>query len=339
MGPIDTADDGWRKQVMESLPRPAWLSPDAPNSNVVISSRVRIMRNLRGFRFPHRAQPDELREICRQVLSGFDGASLTPFQNLVAVERDLLVGWRLVSPDFAWTAPGRALLVDDTRTLSVMVNEEDHVRVQALSAGWSMGTAGEFAHACVARLASRLEFAHSRYGYLAASPFNTGEGRRMSAMFHLIGLAQSNRLKSVMKALALRGLMVRGVFGESSRAIGAIAQVSLVNGDPTEFVGACDYLIREESAARAAVNRDTLVDRARQTREFVLRSPAIGLADAMRSLAWLRWADQEEVPGFRFAPRQVDATLAQLDLRAETSEMGGGRRRSRLLHALLDSAS
>lgn len=339
MSPIDTADDGWRKQVMESLPRPAWLSADAPNSNVVISSRVRIMRNLRGYRFPHRAQPDELREVCRRVLDGCSGAPLTPFQHLVAVERDLLVGWRLVSPDFAWTAPGRALLVDDTRTLSVMVNEEDHIRVQSLSAGWSMGTAGDFANACVARLASRLEFAHSRFGYLAASPFNTGEGRRLSAMFHLIGLAQSNRLKSIMKALSLRGLMVRGVFGESSRAIGAIAQVSLLNGDPTEFVGACDYLIREETNARSSVDRATLVERAHQTRDFVLRSPAIGLADAMRSLAWLRWADQEEIPGFRHAPRQIDATLSQLDLRAESAEASGGRRRSRLLHALLDSAA
>lgn len=322
---------------MESMPRPAWLSPDAPHVEVVISTRVRVMRNLAGFKFPNRASQGALIRIADEILAACEGSDFETFRRLTSAERDYLVGARLVSPDFEWTSPGRALLVDSTRTLSLMVNEEDHLRLQALSAGWSVRTSQSFANEQLALLSNKLDFARSpRFGFLAASPYNSGHGRRLSGMFHLIGLAQHHRLNSVMKALAQRGLMVRGVFGESSRAIGAIAQVSLLNGEESDFAGACEYLIREENLARTGISRITLHDRAERTREFILKSHSMGLADALRSLAWLRWASLAEIPGFDYAPREIDAALARLDLRSDANEAKGASRRLTILRTLVE---
>jgi protein arginine kinase len=296
------------------------------------------MRNVQGFRFVHRADTDELMQIMRRVLQAASetGLGLEAFKGLTNAERDYLVGYRLVSPEFAWTHPGRALLVDGDRTLSLMVNEEDHLRVQALTAGWSIDNSLHRAYDCLHRLRDRLEFAFSSdYGYLAASPYNTGYGRRMSAMFHLIGLANARRLPDVMKALAERGIAVRGLFGESSRAIGAYAQVSVVNTDRTEFAGACDYLIREEREARKAAGYEELAEKAKQARDVAFASRVVSLADALRILAWLRWASSAGIPGFDLSPREADAALTTFEPTSPQGEEEAGIQRGSFLRSLL----
>ena len=135
--------ESWKRMVLGSSPRPAWLYDDAPHVDVVLSSRTRVMRNLVGYRFPNRADTPELQEVMRRVIDAARdaGLDLEAYKGLTNAERDHLVAGRLVSPDFEWTLPGRALLVDRGRALSVMVNEEDHLRIQALSAGWSICSA------------------------------------------------------------------------------------------------------------------------------------------------------------------------------------------------------
>src|SRR5579862_4517792 len=160
---------------------PAWLSPDAPDSDVVLSSRVRVMRNLMGHRFVHLAGEEELQSVMHQVLEAAETCpmELETFKNLTNAERDYLVGCRLVSPDFEWALPGRALLVDRARSVAVMVNEEDHVRVQALTAGLSYDQADHICAEAMASLTHRLQFAFSpKFGYLSASHINLGAGKR-----------------------------------------------------------------------------------------------------------------------------------------------------------------
>ena len=154
-------------------------------------------------------------------------------------------------------------------------------------------------------------------------------------MFHLIGLAHERRLPSVIKALAAKGIAVRGLFGESSRAIGAYAQVSVLEKSKSEFAGACDYLLNEERQARRSVGRQTLLDRALQANDFALSMPSISLADAMRVLAWVRWAASDEIPGFERSPREADAVLTTLDIRGTTREEQAGRQRADALRELL----
>jgi protein arginine kinase len=326
--------------VLGSSPRPAWLSDDAPHVDVVLSSRTRVMRNLVGHRFPNRADVQELQAVMRSVLDAARdaGLALDTYKGLTNAERDHLVACRLVSPDFEWTLPGRALLVDGGRSLSVMVNEEDHLRIQALSAGWSMGTSDAHARACLDALAARLPFAFSpEFGYLSASPFNCGSGRRRSAMFHLIGLAQSKRLPAVLTALSAMGVSVRGLFGESSRAIGAFVQVSVLELPYTDFVGACEYLLREERESRGTIPRGTLTERARRARDFGVASRSLSLADALRVLAWVRWASVASLEGFPASPRAADAALTTLDIRGTMGEEHAARQRADALRAALEA--
>jgi len=338
MRQADKDTESWKRMVLRSMPKPAWLSEDAPHGDVVLSSRTRVMRNLRSHRFPNRANEEELVQIMDAILGVAREVqpTLEIFKGLTNAERDFLVGCRLVSPDFEWTLPGRAFLVDTDRSISLMVNEEDHLRIQALTAGWSLSNCNGACYACLDSLEPRLHFAFSpEFGYLSASPFNCGEGRRQSCMFHLIGLAHQRRLPSVIKALAAKGIAVRGLFGESSRAIGAYAQVSVIGGLRTEFAGACEYLLNEERSARRSVGREMLLERAQKARDFALSSPVLSLADSMRVLAWLRWAASDEIAGFQLSPRSADAALTTLELRGPAREEQTGRQRADLIRELV----
>jgi protein arginine kinase len=335
------AGESWSRMVLRSLPPPAWLAPDAPQVDVALSSRVRIARNLRGFRMVHHASVEELREIQKTIVQAASGpsgalAGFSLYRELSAQERDHLVGCRLVSPDFKWDEPGRSLWLDLNQESSVMVNEEDHIRLQSLSAGWSIATAESVANQVLLRLEERLDFAESPlYGYLAASPYNSGSGKRLSGMFHLIGLASSKKLPSVLKALAARGLYARGLFGESSRAVGAFLQVSVNQDARSDFVGACEYLLKEERDARRQIDRDHIEGRALQAIDLILTSRTVTLADALRLLAWLRWGAVAGVVPVARGPRDVDYWLANLEIHVGHDGETGGRTRADYLRRCL----
>lgn len=326
-------DSTFQQMVLQDVP-PAWLAAQAPEGDVVLSTRARVMRNLKGHLFPHRAPDDELLAIQAQVLKSAKApkGGLQAIERLSLAEREYLVGCRLVSPDFAWNAPGRSLLLDAKREVSVMVNEEDHLRIQGLCPGWNAEHADELVEGLLGKLEGTLEFAFSpRFGYLAASPYNCGGGVRRSAMFHLIGLAHSKRLPAVLKALAARRLTARGLFGETSRAVGAFLQVSQTDGTEEDFIGACDYLIDEERRARLLVPKPFLRERTQQTLDFLAQSRRISLADALRALAWIRWAAVTDPKGL--PARTVDLWLAHLGI--EDSKDDAGVVRARYLQGRL----
>src|SRR5688500_2743429 len=203
-----TADsDAWKRLVLQAMTPPAWLYDDGPFRDIVLSTRARVMRNLRGNRFPHQAPPDELRKISESVAGALAGPEREVIRNASPAERDYLVACRLVSPDFDWKAIGRAVVLDKSRTTSVMVNEEDHSRLHALPPVWSLSKATKQSEKLLSQLQEKLEFAYTdKYGLLAASPSNCGSGLRHSALFHLIGLAHTVRLSTVIKALTSQGL-------------------------------------------------------------------------------------------------------------------------------------
>ena len=313
---------------------PAWLAAHAPEGDVVLSSRCRVMRNLRGFRFPHTASDSELLAVKALVVkAGLDcKPELQVLDELSSSEREFLVGCRLISPEFPYASAGRALLLSSNGEAGVMVNEEDHLRLQVLTPGWSSELARRTAEALLEQFQQRLQFAHSdRFGYLAASPYNAGLGRRLSSMFHLIGLAHTKRLPTVLKALTVRGLTARGLFGESSRAVGAFLQVSITDGLASEFVGACDYLMAEERKARKRVPLPTIRERAKQAIDFGRSHSSVSLADALRVLAWTRWAATEGLTGAKVGARDVDRWLANLELKGAGAD--GDTRRAEYLQA------
>lgn len=332
----------WKRMVLRSMPLPAWLGVDAPEGDVVVSTRVRYARNLRGRRFPHHAGEVELRAIAAEVVGCYQASELAlhVHRRLTVAESEYLVGCRLLSPEFPIRGPGRVLLLDDDRSIGVMVNEEDHVRIQALTAGWSPQTALRIADLVLREGDVRLAFARAEpWGYLTASPFNAGAARRISAMFHLIGLAHAKRTIGVLQALAEQGLVARGLFGESSRAVGAFFQVSATEGADALFLGACDYLLREERTARRELPRKRLDEQARAAVRFAVEARQITLADALRVLGWARWASAVGLEGFPASFREVDQWLAILEVRSTADEDAAARQRADFLRARLEGAA
>jgi protein arginine kinase len=325
-----TATDrsAWKRMVLQAMAPPAWLREAGPCRDIVLSTRVRYMRNLRGHRFPHTAAPYELQEILSLLKSA---ASASPHWEALTrpspAERDYLVACRLVSPDFEWDSPGRAVFLTPDRAVCTMANEEDHLRVQALTGGWSLPQALGLADHALASLSQQAEFAwSSEFGYLAASPSNCGAGLRYSAMFHLIGLAHTRRLADVIRALNSQGIVVRGLFGERSRAIGAFTQVSSTAGAVPQFVGACEYLLEQEARARAGVPDSELHRKRSETETFVESRQSLTLSDALRVLAWRRWPPSDR----RSLPLTVDAILPELALLDSLGEPRAGQARAQL---------
>ncbi len=306
--------DTWRRLALDALPTPAWLAEDGPQAHVVLSTRVRTMRNLRGRRFPARLEPEEAIDVMREIAAAATG--LTARTSLTADEREGLVGARLLSADWAWTLPGRALLLDRTLTVAAMVNEEDHLRLQVVVPGAALERALVVSREGLDLLGARLAWAYApEWGYLASSVYNCGPGRRVSAMLHLIALASSGRMAAVLGALASRRLVFRGLFGETSRAVGAFAQVSTLADGDGEFAGALAYLVEQETLAREATGPDVLAHHCAAARDRLAAAPALSLADAVRALGWLRWgAVAGLLPGL--SPRDVDRALTVADFRA-----------------------
>lgn len=326
--------------VLDALPKPAWLAAPGPHSDIVLTTRARVMRNLAGHRFPHHASADELREVLDKVLeSASDPDNHAPLEvqrHVSPIERDYLVACRLVSADFPWNEPGRALLLDPDRKVSLMVNEEDHIRLQSVSGGWSISGAERWARNTLDELSRRLRYAESpRFGFLSASPYNCGLGVRVSAMFHLIGLAHTKRLPKVLAALASRGIVSRGLFGESSRAIGAFVQVSVTAGPREDFAGAGAYLLDQETRARQDVGPEALRLKTEDALHLVQVSRRLGLPDALRLLAWLRWAAASGIPGVPERPSTVDQWFTTLILKTTGDEDRASTHRASFLRSEL----
>lgn len=327
--------------VLRSMPSPAWLAADAPHGEIVISSRVRYARNLQGYRFAHHAEPEELRDVLAQAKAAVQKAELplNVLAKLTEAERDFLLGSRLLSPEFRHRDIGRALLLDDSRTVSLMVNEEDHLRLQSLTAGWSIKTAQVAADHVLSAIGEHLTFMWSDgLGFLTASPTNLGKARRRSALFHLIGLAHTKRLMNVLHALNAWGLTARGLYGESSRAVGAFFQVSATSATLPEFIGATEYLLGEERQARREVTRLELQDRTDQAVEYAIGSVEISLADALRVLGWVRWASTVGVPGVPESSRDVDAMISTMEVHGTQDAKVAARHRASFLRARLEAS-
>lgn len=274
------------------------------------------MRNLQGEKFPHRCTDAECREIASRILACHHPRSSGEwFRGIGPRDRDDWVAKSLISHGFEYQKIGRAVWVDAQKRVSAMVNEEDHLRVQALEPGWSVDSARLAAFDSIAEF-EEARFAWSpRFGFLAASPHNCGDGMRLSAMFHLMALATSKRLVRVIKALDTLDVATRGLFGESSKAVGAFVQVSVARDDIATLVAAGEVLIDEERKERVEFDPALIAQKTHAAIQTAVASRSIGLADAVRVLGWVRWAAATSLPGYPSSPKTVDAWRVSLDFR------------------------
>lgn len=218
----------------------SWLAPGAPDSDVVVSCRVRLARNLAKHPFVPRLEPERAKELADRMRGHLvdleiDGeTTYVPMEEAMPVLRLMLRERHLISRDLApgddgqAPAPGRAVAFGKSESLAVMVNEEDHLRLQALAPGFQLDSAFRAVGDLDRKLESRVMLSFSRdLGYLTACPTNVGTGLRASVMMHLPALSiVRSELEKVFAAAQRTGLAVRGIHGEGSRAIGDFYQIS-----------------------------------------------------------------------------------------------------------------
>lgn len=209
-----------------------WMQGDGPESEVVLSSRIRLARNFTSLPFPVRASQADLRKVIEnveQVLprqEKLKELKLIKFVDLPFLERQILVERHLISPQHGQNEEGAVLLKTDG-TISVMINEEDHLRIQSILPGLQLTEAWRMANQIDDLLTSKLDIAYeAELGYLTCCPTNVGTGLRASVMVHLPALAYLGRLESVLRSIAQVGLAVRGIYGEGTQASGNIFQIS-----------------------------------------------------------------------------------------------------------------
>jgi protein arginine kinase len=210
-----------------------WLRGTGPESDIVISSRIRLARNLSDFPFVRRASPEDRQAIERTVrsrmekLESWASVRYVNVAGLSEVDRQLLVERQLISRELADGEGPRAVAIDPEEQFSVMINEEDHLRLQVMHSGLSLMAAWQQMDKLDDLLEGAISYAfHPKYGYLTACPTNVGTGLRVSVMLHLPALVITRQIDKVFRSLQKISVTVRGLYGEGSQFMGDFYQVS-----------------------------------------------------------------------------------------------------------------
>src|SRR4051794_4642180 len=210
-----------------------WLHGNGPMSEIVISSRIRLARNLASFPFLTRCSRPQRTSIEHKIRDTILSAQIAPqtlyvdLDSAPEIDRTLLVERHLISKPHAAAEGARGVAIGEDETVSIMVNEEDHLRIQVLRSGLQLEEAWEQINQIDDRLESKLDWAfHPRFGYLTACPTNVGTGIRVSVMLHLPALKLTGEIEKVFRAAKDMRLAVRGLYGEGTEATGDFYQIS-----------------------------------------------------------------------------------------------------------------
>jgi protein arginine kinase len=306
----------------------AWLEASGQASHLVISTRLRLARNLRHHRFATRSDPAERAVILAEVeraaarTAGLGHAARFRLDQLDAGDRQLLHERHLVSRELAAAEPGArvrpggALLVQDEA--SVMVNEEDHLRLQTLRSGFALESAWDQVAALDRELGTFLPYAfHPEFGYLTSCPTNVGTGLRASVLVHLPGLVLTKEINKILQGLTQVGLTFRGLYGEGSEVVGNLFQLSnqtTLGKSERELLDQLGKLVRRvmehEERARQVLLRDAtsiLEDKVWRAYGLLRYARTLSFEETMNLLSGVRLG-----VGLRLIPDVGMYTLNQL---------------------------
>jgi protein arginine kinase len=221
-------------KIDEFLKRPSeWVKAEGPHCRIVLSSRLRFARNLRHFPFPGWAKKADRLKALETILPVVEQLPemkecfADSMDNISAIDKQALVERHLISREHAAKNVGSGVAINERSTVSVMVNEEDHLRIQSIKSGLQLKAVFKMIDKVDTELEEQLDFAFSpRLGYLTACPTNVGTGMRASAMVHLPAMVLSDQVNQVIQAVNKLGLAVRGLYGEGTEALGNVFQVS-----------------------------------------------------------------------------------------------------------------
>lgn len=276
-----------------------WFDEGGKDYDVAVSTRVRFARNVEGYRFPNKMSAQEKSELIEKIRKAVCEGNFTlsssiryiDMSSLSETEKVSMVERHLISPDYASDSSGRGLLITDDESLSLMLCEEDHIRLQVMNSGLEPDKTYDMARKVASVLEESLKFSFkSEYGYLTACPTNLGTAMRASVMMHLPALEQSGALSGIAKQLGKMGMTVRGVYGEGTRSVASMYQIS---NQTTMGISETDTIARLKDVCA------TIIEAERKTRKEMLSR--VGAQDklwrAFGALKYSRMLSSEE-----FAP-------------------------------------
>ncbi len=282
-----------------------WLRGSGPESDIVISSRIRLARNLADFPFIRKCTNQDrvqiergLRERIQQV-DQWSALSYVDVDALDEVDRQFLVERQLISREHAEAEGARAVAIDTAETFSLMINEEDHLRIQVMHSGLDLQAAWKQMDEIDDLIEEGITYAYSQqWGYLTACPTNVGTGMRVSVMLHLPALVITRQIEKVFRSLQKINLAVRGLYGEGSQAMGDFYQISnqiTLGQTEQELIGQVSdvvpYLIDYERRARDFLFQESkkdLHDRVSRAHGILCTAQTISSEETMHLLSSVR---------------------------------------------------
>ncbi|MFC4025696.1 protein arginine kinase [Oceanobacillus longus] len=268
-----------------------WMLDDGPDKDIVMSSRIRLARNFANVSYPILADQEKLEEIrsffeeeyAHQSFQSYENLEFVSIPELTPVEKSVLVEKHLISPHLVKFTQQGAALISQNEQVSVMINEEDHIRIQVYFPGLQLKKALEHAFNFDDWLEEKVNYAFDETkGYLTSCPTNVGTGMRASVMMHLPALAMSNQINRMIPAISQLGLVVRGIYGEGSEALGNIFQIS-----NQITLGKSEYDIIEDLGS--VVNQ--LIEHERTARTHIVERSEMKLQDRIfRSYGVLQYS-------------------------------------------------
>ena len=282
-----------------------WNELTGKDSDVVISSRVRYARNLSGFPFTHAAKMASLEEILDKVKTSTEKMKIASnlkwidLRKTTLIDRYCLIEKHLMSPEMLIGKHPSALILNSDESLSVMVNEEDHLRIQAILPGLQMDMAYKMCNDFEEQLGSKLDYAFDdKLGYLTSCPTNLGTAMRVSAMMHLPAMVAMGVINKILEACGKIGVAVRGVYGENSEAEGNIFQISNqvtlgrkeddIISNMTHIVG---QIIEQERALRQKMYNDSKIgteDKVFRAYGVLSNARSVTCNESMDLISWIR---------------------------------------------------
>jgi len=282
-----------------------WLRGTGPNSDIVMSSRIRLARNVENLSFSHWAnkkQEKESLELLQDAVASNDMLKNALFVRMAEVDdvdKQFLLERHLISREHIVQPEYKAVVVGDKEVISVMINEEDHLRVQVMQSGFNLQECWRIANRLDDLLHKRVKFAYNQeWGYLTACPTNTGTGLRASVMLHLPSLVMTKQISRVLQAITKLGMTARGLYGEGTEAEGNFFQISnqiTMGAAEEDIVDNMERIIRqvighEENSRKSLMkqNREMLQDKIWRSNGILRSAHIISTKEMMGLLSMVR---------------------------------------------------
>lgn len=259
----------------------AWYNTNSALSDTVISSRVRLARNIKGYPFPSRLDANGANEIIEKISASLEstGFRRINFSDISPIMATSYVERHYVSPEFATMETPHTLLLQESGGLAVMVCEEDHLRMQSILPGLSLDEAYKNVSSVEKRLDADFDFAYSdTLGYLTHCPTNLGTGMRASVMMFLPALTRGGYIASLAGQLAKLGFSMRGLFGEGSGSAGCMYQISnqiTLGITESETLNKLTEAVRQISESEMQVRKSIEEDALERLTDKIMRSVGI----------------------------------------------------------------